>query len=87
MPNLRNNERMQKCLAPFHSIHRRQAYYKVRGYYSPVENCLCQGCLRVIELGGGVVSYSTDKGYAVTNQTALLRAIPALKKIKEFSNV
>lgn len=62
MPNLRPDERMQRCEYEEHDEIRKQKYYIVRSYYNELENHFCQGCLELMR-GFGHLRYTQENGY------------------------
>lgn len=65
MSNLRQGERMQRCLYPLHKEHRKQDYYLVRTYYNLLENHICQGCCNLLSQQG-YLRYLID-GYIIND--------------------
>lgn len=68
MPNLKFDERMQRCEFEEHDDYKRQKYYIVRSYSSEIERHFCFTCCQVMSRLGHL-RYDSDNGFVPTRST------------------
>lgn len=68
MPNLKFDERMQRCEFEEHDEYKSQKYYIVRRYASELERHMCFGCLCIMQRQGHV-RLDRDGGFVPVSST------------------